>query len=275
MASSVEAFIAQRLIRVICPDCKYEDKTIPEELKEMIARDLELKSKEEVKIFRGKGCPSCNFTGFFGRTAIYEILVIDEAIKELISKKTTSNQIKKAALSKGMRTLRQDGWQKVISGLTTPEEIMKVTSAEEQLDLEKKAQVFSSGLLKEANTLPPGWTEKRSYPRLNSKVNLRYKVFKSQGELLRKGFSPEQLSVTKDISAGGLLFFSDEVLPIGSILELKIELPNGQESIECLAKVVKVEEIEEEKNYNIAVCFLDITGAQRARLNRYVETELK
>ena len=273
MASSVEAFIAQRLIRVICPDCKYEDKTIPEELKEMIARDLELKSKEEVKIFRGKGCPNCNFTGFFGRTAIYEILVIDEAIKELISKKTTSNQIKKAALSKGMRTLRQDGWQKVISGLTTPEEVMKVTSAEEQLDLEKKAQVFSSGLLKETNTLPPGWTEKRPYQRLNSKVNLRYKVFKSQGELLRKGFSPEQLSVTKNISAGGLLFFSDEALPIGSILELKIELPNGQESIECLAKVVRVEEIEEEKNYNIAVCFLDITGAHRARLNRYVESD--
>ena len=282
LASSVEAFIAQRLIRVICLDCKYEDKTIPEELKEMIARDIELKSKEEVKIFRGKGCPNCNFTGFFGRTAIYEILVVDEAIKGLILKKTTSNQIKKVALSRGMRTLRQDGWQKVIAGITTPEEVMKVTSAEEQLDLEKKAQVFSSGLFpddtsgsrlcreKETNTPPPGWTEKRSYQHLNSKVNLRYKVFKSQGELLRRGFTPEQLSVTKDISAGGLLFFSDEVLPIGSILELNLELPNGQESIECLARVVRVEEIEEEKNYHIAVCFLDIAGAQRARLNRYV-----
>jgi len=271
LASSVEAFIAQRLIRVICPDCKYEDKTIPEELKEMIAGDIELKSKEEVKIFRGKGCPNCNFTGFFGRTAIYEILVIDEAIKELILKKVTSNQIKKVALSRGMRTLRQDGWQKVIAGITTPEEVMKVTSAEEQLDLEKKAQVFSSGLLKETNTFLPGRAEERSYQRLNSKVNLRYKVFKSQGELLRRGFTPEQLGVTKDISAGGLLLFSDEVLPLGSILELNLELPNAGESIECLARVVRVEEIEEEKNYHIAVCFLDITGAQRARLNRYVE----
>lgn len=291
LASSVEAFIAQRLIRVICSDCKYEDKTIPEELKEMIDRDIGLapsliglgraipvglKSKEEVKIFRGKGCPNCNFTGFFGRTAIYEILVIDEAIKELILKKATSNQIKKVALSRGMRTLRQDGWQKVIAGITTPEEVMKVTSAEEQ--------VLSSGLFpddtsgsrqsweKETNTLLPGRAERRSYQRLNSKVNLRYKVFKSQGELLRRGFTPEQLSVTKDISAGGLLFFSNEVLPIGSILELNLELPNGGESIECLARVVRVEEIEEEKNYHIAVCFLDITGAQRARLNRYVES---
>jgi type II secretory ATPase GspE/PulE/Tfp pilus assembly ATPase PilB-like protein len=273
LASSVEAFIAQRLIRLICPECKYEDKTVPQELKDLIAEDLDLKSTE-VRIFKGKGCPNCNFTGFFGRTAIYEILPVDEAIKDLIVKKTPSDQIKKIAITRGMRTLRQDGWQKVISGLTTPEEVMKVTSAEEQPDLEKKAQVFSSGLLKETNTLPPGWTEGRSYQRLNSKVNLRYKVFKSQGELLRRGFTPEQLSVTKNISAGGLLFYADEPLPIGSILELKIELPDGKEPIECLARTIRIDEIEEEENYNIAVCFLDITSAERTRLNKYTETEL-
>lgn len=259
LASSVEAFIAQRLIRVICPDCKYEDKTIPEELKEMIARDLELKSTEVnpvrdrlpeatdrhpqslisngVNIFRGKGCPNCNFTGFFGRTAIYEILPVDEVIKDLIVKKTPSDQIKKIAITRGMRTLRQDGWQKIISGLTTPEEVMKVTSAEEHSRiLERKTPIFSSHLPNE--TISHSGSEKRRYQRLNSKINLSYKVFKSKDDLLKRGFWSEQLSVTKDISAGGLLFYADEPLPIGSILELNLELPDGKEPIECLARIV-------------------------------------
>jgi len=272
LASSVEAFIAQRLIRVICPECKYEDKAAPLELKDLIAKDLELKSTE-VKIFRGKGCPNCNFTGFFGRTAIYEILPVDEAIKDLIVKKTPSDQIKKIAITRGMRTLRQDGWQKVISGLTTPEEVMKVTSQEERSrDIERKTPIFSSHLPNE--TISPLGSEKRRYQRLNTKINLSYKVFKSKDELLKRGLSPEQLSVTKNISAGGLLFYADEPLPIGSILELNLELPDGKEPIECLARTVRIDEIEEEKNYNIAVCFLDITGAERTRLNKYTETEL-
>lgn len=279
LASSVEAFIAQRLIRVICPDCKTEDKQAPTELKDLIARDLELKSIDEVKIFKGKGCSNCNFTGFLGRTAIYEILLIDEAIKELILKKTSSSQIKKVALSKGMRTLRQDGWGKVIAGLTTPEEVMKVTSAEAGIEIET-----------EKTTILPFALEKRVYQRLNNKVNLWYKVFKSKEDLfqspleskialkeeqglLKRGFQPTQFNVTKNISAGGLLFVSSEPLLIDSILELKIELPDDQRPTECLSRVVRVEEIEEGKNYDIAVCLLDITGAERTRLNKYVETE--
>ena len=295
LASSVEAFIAQRLIRVICPECKYEDKASPLELKDLIGRDLELRATEVdpvrdrlpeatdrhpqslisngVKIFKGKGCPNCNFTGFFGRTAIYEILPVDEAIKDLIVKKTPSDQIKKIAITRGMRTLRQDGWQKVISGLTTPEEVMKVTSQEEHSrDIERKTPIFSSHLPNE--TISPSGSEKRRYQRLNSKINLSYKVFKSKDDLLKRGFRSEQLSVTKNISAGGLLFYADEPLPIGSILELNLELPDGKEPIECLGRIVHIDEIEEEKNYNIAVCFLDITGAERTRLNKYVETEL-
>jgi len=272
VASSVEAFIAQRLIRVICPECKYEDNKVPPALKELIAGELGVKAAE-VKIFRGKGCPNCNFTGFFGRTAIYEILLIDEAIKDLVLKKTTSSQIKKIAVSHGMRTLRQDGWQKTISGMTTPEEVMKVTSIEEQIDIEKNPQV-SRAEPSEDDILKPSQFDKRAYTRLSCEANLRYKVFKSQQDLMKRGFNPEQLSVTKDISAGGLLFVSNEPVTIGSILELKIELPDSKEPIECLARVVRIEEREADQNYNIAVCFLDITGAQKARMNKYVKTEL-
>ncbi|MDP3731808.1 MAG: ATPase, T2SS/T4P/T4SS family [Candidatus Omnitrophota bacterium] len=271
VASSVEAFIAQRLIRVICPDCKYQDQLAPQELNALIANDLNIKATE-VKISRGKGCPNCNFTGFFGRTAIYEVLFIDDTIKDLILKKTSSGRIKKLAVSRGMRTLRQDGWQKCIMGITTPEEVMKVTAAEGVKESEAKPQVAYAEFSEEP-AAPALGSDRRAYIRLDSKINLRFRVFESQADLIKRGFTPEQLSVTKDISAGGLLFVSDELIPVGAILELKIELPNGEESVECLARTVRVEEVVPQKHYNIAVCFLDITGAQRGRLNKYIEEE--
>jgi type II secretory ATPase GspE/PulE/Tfp pilus assembly ATPase PilB-like protein len=272
VASSVEAFIAQRLIRIICQDCKHEDNSAPLELREQISRDLGLKSSAEVKIFRGKGCPTCNFTGFLGRTAIYEILLIDEQIKDLILKKTPSSQIKKLAVSRGMRTLRQDGWQKTISGLTTPEEVMKVTSIEDYAETEKPREL-TPPVYDDNYSGSPSGLGKRAWGRLNSKINLRFKAFKSQEELIKHGFKPEQLSVTKNISPGGLLFISNEPLVIGSILELKVELPNDEEAVECLARVVRIDETGQMNSYNVAACFLDITGAQRSRLNKYIQAE--
>lgn len=263
VSSSVEAFIAQRLFRLLCNACKYEDKQAPRELKEMIARDIGL-SSTEIKIFRGKGCACCNFTGFFGRAAIYEILLLDEELRALILKKTPSGQLKKIAISKGgMRTLRQDGWQKVILGLTTPEEVMKVTSVEDS----------SISHTPEPSAAQQALEEKRTYRRLDKQAILHYKVFRSQEELLKQGYRLEQLNVTKNISAGGLLLTSAEPIAIGSILELKIELPEGGEPIECLSKAVRIEEKEQNKNYDIAVCFLDVTSAQRVRLNKYIETK--
>ncbi|MDD5255446.1 MAG: ATPase, T2SS/T4P/T4SS family, partial [Candidatus Omnitrophica bacterium] len=170
VVSSVEAFIAQRLIRLICPDCKYEDESAPVELKSQIAQEMGLKSIEEVKIYRGKGCPSCNFTGFFGRTAIYEILLIDEEIKDMILKKAPPGQIKKFALSKGMRTLRQDGWYKTISGITTPEEVMKVTSLDEGAKTTADLPAAPSG--ERGIVFEPQEHGRRIYRRLHSTVNL-------------------------------------------------------------------------------------------------------
>ncbi|MFH0838756.1 MAG: ATPase, T2SS/T4P/T4SS family [Candidatus Omnitrophota bacterium] len=269
VSSSVEAFIAQRLIRVVCTDCKYEDEHAPRELKELIAKDLGIKIAE-VRIFRGKGCPACNFTGFFGRTAIYESLLIDEALKDLILKKVHSGQIKKVALARGMRTLRQDGWYKTISGITTPEEVMKVTSVEETADSAKGPSAALATTVDEAFFRPQPM-EQRVYRRLDSKLNLRYKIFKSHEEAFKGKLSSEQLNVTKNVSAGGMLFSLDEPLPVGAVLEVKIELPNDEAPIECLARIVRVDEIEPGKNFEVAVCFLDITGADRTRLNNYLE----
>jgi len=269
VASSVEAFIAQRLIRVICQDCKYEDKSAPTELKTLISADLKIKAAD-VKIFRGKGCASCNFTGFWGRTAIYEILLIDEPIKSLILKKASAAQIKNIAVSRGMQTLRQDGWQKAILGITTPEEVIRVTSAEELASPAQGAiAAFSAARDEGARSA----NEKRVYERLHSKVNLRYTIIKSQDELVKRGVSPEQFSITRNISAGGLLFIAEEPLMAGSFLEMKMELPDGGPPVECLAKVVRVDEIEGGRAYDIAICYLDITGSERSRLNNYIDTE--
>ncbi|MDD5129685.1 MAG: ATPase, T2SS/T4P/T4SS family [Candidatus Omnitrophica bacterium] len=273
IASSVEAFIAQRLIRVICPECRFEDKQAPLELKELIAKDLGIKL-EDVKIFRGKGCPSCNGTGFFGRTAIYEILIVDELIKEMILKKASSDQIKRLALSKGMRTLRQDGWKKTISGITTFEEVIRVTSAQEDLSIGKNTPVADTSYPKQETVFEPEGSNKRVYRRLDNKITVHYKVFEVENDLIKRKDAVEELAATKNISAGGLLFIARDKLAIGSILDLKIELPNSQGMVECLARVVRVEELVEQKEYDIAICFLDLTSADRIKLDKFVEGEI-
>ena len=129
VASSVEAFIAQRLVRVICDHCKAEVKDQADAAKE-IEKDLKMNPKE-IKIFRGKGCKACNFTGYMGRTAIYEVLIVRDELRKLIDEKASSDIIRKKAVELGMRTLRQDGWYKVVEGATTPEEVLRVTSLED------------------------------------------------------------------------------------------------------------------------------------------------
>jgi type II secretory ATPase GspE/PulE/Tfp pilus assembly ATPase PilB-like protein len=83
--------------------------------------------KEDIKVYRGKGCKACSNTGFRGRCGIYELLVIDDNIRELVLKKSTAQTICDQARQTGMRTLREDGWDKVIKGITTVEEILRVT----------------------------------------------------------------------------------------------------------------------------------------------------
>ncbi|MFA5231185.1 MAG: ATPase, T2SS/T4P/T4SS family [Candidatus Omnitrophota bacterium] len=137
-ASSVEAFIAQRLVRLICPDCKKIDTDVPDNFRTLIGQDIARSSgglkhlkPEEINIYKGQGCKECNFTGYKGRTAIHEILVVDKGIRELMLRKASTDELRDKAVSSGMKTLRLCGWKKVVDGLTTPEEILRVTQAEE------------------------------------------------------------------------------------------------------------------------------------------------
>jgi len=124
VASVVRAIVAQRLIRVICPDCREGYTPEPEILGEI---GLEVGQLPNGQLYYGKGCPACSFTGFRGRTGIYEILNISEPIRQLIMRKADSGTIAKQAVEEGMRTLRGDGLRKVIAGLTTIDEVMRAT----------------------------------------------------------------------------------------------------------------------------------------------------
>jgi len=128
VSSSLECLIAQRLVRLICPKCKAPVKNKSEILAQM--KEIET-DPAKAQIYNGAGCEECRFTGFKGRTAIYEILVITEAIREMILARNSSQQIKQKAIQQGMRTLRQDGLQKVLLGLTTYSEVVRVTQQEE------------------------------------------------------------------------------------------------------------------------------------------------
>jgi len=144
IASSVEAFIAQRLVRKICPKCKEKVKNaapIPVGVSVAPAGREKGRSSKQAKakgvssasgseVFRGKGCDHCNKTGYMGRTGIYEILEVNEEIRKMILQKASSDAIKEKALNIGMRTLRQDGWEKVLAGITSPEEVIRVTQEE-------------------------------------------------------------------------------------------------------------------------------------------------
>ncbi|PKN52907.1 MAG: type II secretion system protein GspE [Deltaproteobacteria bacterium HGW-Deltaproteobacteria-13] len=122
--SSIIAIIAQRLVRVLCPHCK--EVYVPDE-ETLNNLGLDKSVLQNNKFYRKKGCNLCMQTGFRGRTAIFEILIVDEEIKRLVLKTSDANQINELALKQGMITLQQDGIDKVLSGMTTTEEVLRVT----------------------------------------------------------------------------------------------------------------------------------------------------
>jgi len=125
ISSSLIGILAQRLIRIICPHCR--ESFFPGH--DVIA-ELGIESAADITLIRGRGCERCSLTGFFGRTGIYEMLIVNEDIRHLILNRSDAATIKKKAIDLGMRTLREDGWQKVKNGLTTVAEVLRVSMEE-------------------------------------------------------------------------------------------------------------------------------------------------
>lgn len=119
VSSTLIGVVAQRLVRRICNSCKVEYR-VPEELKK------ELRINQDI-LWRGTGCERCSNTGYRGRIGIFELLVVNDDIRNMIMAKATSRELKEKAISLGMKTLRQDGIEKVMKGITTAEEVLRVT----------------------------------------------------------------------------------------------------------------------------------------------------
>jgi general secretion pathway protein E len=124
VTSSVIAIIAQRLVRVLCPKCKEAYAADDESLANL---GVDRKQLERKTLYRKRGCAACMNTGYRGRTAIFEILIPAETIKRLILKTSDANQIQDAAMKRGMMNLLADGARKVLAGVTTIEEVFRVT----------------------------------------------------------------------------------------------------------------------------------------------------
>jgi type IV pilus assembly protein PilB len=129
VASSIQAIMAQRLVRVLCPKCKVVD-TKPDPY---FCKLLKISPEEIEKhpIYKGGGCNACQGTGFKGRRGIFEMVEMNNKLRELAFSRATASELKAAARAGGMKTLMDDGKAKVFKGLTTPEEVAKLAQADD------------------------------------------------------------------------------------------------------------------------------------------------
>ena len=321
IASSVVAFIAQRLIRVICSYCKAEDTQVPPEVKKLIESEYGI-PQEDIRIFRGHGCEQCSHSGFRGRIAIYEVLPLTEAIRKIIMDRMPAESIKAEAVRQGMTTLRYGGWEKVLSGITTPEEVLETTEEDKpELLAGKPGEDFPKEIrgaeVKAGEKLPgslapdpkpagkgPGfqYINLRKFQRIASDVPLLFRIIDYKGIVPLTPQAKAELALLEfkghvwDISAGGIYFsifdqktpgghpgagegaFSlGQVLEPGSILEIKIILPNGENPVGCMAKILRVIHLSEpsestkEPFCRVGVAFFSIDSKDRSRLIKFFE----
>ncbi|MDA2923683.1 type II secretion system ATPase GspE [Acidobacteria bacterium AH-259-L09] len=122
LASSILGILAQRLVRVICPECKEE-----QQLEKSFLEEIGFPFSEDTRLYQGRGCKECGKTGYRGRLGIFELMLMDEDIRRLTITNADASQLRKTAIQNGMSTLRKDGFEKIKGGITTISEVLRVT----------------------------------------------------------------------------------------------------------------------------------------------------
>ncbi|MGZ6290539.1 MAG: GspE/PulE family protein, partial [Bdellovibrionota bacterium] len=125
VASSVNAVMAQRLMRRVCTKCRESYEATQLELQELGVRNVQ----GPITLYKSVGCVSCSQTGYSGRINVHELLIVDDTIRTLVMKNSDSGTIRKAAVDKGMLTMREDGARKVLAGITTVQELTRTLHA--------------------------------------------------------------------------------------------------------------------------------------------------
>ncbi|MCS6971167.1 MAG: GspE/PulE family protein [Planctomycetota bacterium] len=128
VATSIQAVLAQRLIRVNCPKCAQKYKP---DVKELLSLNLRPEQYQHVQFVRGRGCDYCKGTGYRGRKGIFEMMVMNRQLRDLAFDKAPTSEIRKAAIANGMNTLAMDGVRKVLAGMTTPDEVLRMAKVED------------------------------------------------------------------------------------------------------------------------------------------------
>ena len=126
VASAVNLIVAQRLVRRICSSCKVEHKYSDEELH---ALGIPLAEAKHLTFFKGQGCDTCGETGYKGRQGLYEVMAMTSAVRRMVLKGGSTEELREQAVKDGMLTLRMDGMLKVKRGITTLDEVVKETAA--------------------------------------------------------------------------------------------------------------------------------------------------
>ncbi len=137
--STLEGVIGQRLVRMICPNCKEPYRPLPEELADFGATPADV---SDITFFKGRGCEECGHMGYRGRIGIFELMRATEEVRELINQRASTDDIHALALHQGMKTMRQDGWLKICVGVTTFEEVAKHTPKESDEQIKEEMQAM-------------------------------------------------------------------------------------------------------------------------------------
>ena len=133
VASSLEAVMAQRLVRMLCSDCKQPDTSVrTRELRTHVA------ALRDIEVLGAVGCKSCRMTGYSGRQAVFELMGMSPGIRQVLLRGGSSLEVKEVARKEGMRTLIEDGWRLVRQGITTPSEVMRVSKDEDAAMIESQ-----------------------------------------------------------------------------------------------------------------------------------------
>ena len=290
VSSSVNAFIAQRLIRVICPACKGEDTEVLEEIRSMVRRELALSPSEPCPFFRGRGCDRCHGTGYAGRVALYEFLPVNEEIRKLIFQRASAEAIKSLAQEQGMKTLRQNGWKKVLQGVTTFDEILQVSPTDGRekpsppllQNTPRKIPPGPSGTEKHISERfneedPLEFVNRRAYARVKVQLQIRYREIDLERDDLKE--EPEHAAFTEafsdDISANGLCFTLPAEISPGTALDLRIRLPGESAEIQCISRVVRILKTLDTMRpagkflYQLGATFLAINSTDRRKLETF------
>jgi hypothetical protein len=318
---------------VLCAHCRVEDPDILPETRQRITRDLGMTPDASVKLWKGKGCDVCGGTGYSGRLAIHEILRVDDDIRKLIMSHAPAEVIKRKAVERGMVTLLQDGWKKVLKGITRQEEVLQVAPPDpEALQTEAEEGEMESMFLesrpgetvKELSPERPNQEEKptpaedparntsgkdeslserRKYHRVAAKIHVSYRVVDYLGsdekvKKMKKYFENSAFEAdTDNISAGGVMCVSPnwhtealpgletseisvgDILKQGTLLELKINIPDGGQPVECMGKILHAQRLVEtigtnnRFSFRIGVGFLSINTVDRLRIEKFCKAK--